>query len=536
MNVLRLSALVAAFVLALAGCAGSNGSSSLPPPPPPADFTLSVSPTSVSVIQGATSAPITVSVVAANGFTGTVSVTAAGLPAGVTTSPAFPVGVSAGSPQPFTVTVPANTAAGDSTITLHGTSGSLAHDAPAMTLHTAAVQTSQVGSILYLQTILNGHTARIGLETKWGGSIVEISMDGANVVNAHDTGREVQPALYDLNGGLGANGWDPVLGGDKYDHGSTVLSQQVTSNSLYTKTSPLYWNPDAFGGGPSAPVQSDTTFEQTVTAVPDAPLAFKLHLKLTHNGTDYHYVTQQEFPAVYVNSAYTTFVYYGDKVPWTNGSITTAPVTTTTSWVYTPEQWAALVDVNNQGLTVFVAGSYHSWVSVYFPGSGGSGPTGDATAYMRSLTEFSVGPGAVIEGDVYLIPGDANAARAVVYNLHQSATAANLAEPFGAMDAPVPNSTVSGTSFAVSGWALGNAPVSAVKLYVDGMLTGAAQLGMARPDVVAAYPAIAQVNCGWQYSLNTATLTNGMHTIAVHIVDSSNNEVLLLPVSVTVSN
>ena len=520
----------------VAGCGSGGGSLSPPPPPPAADFRLSVSPTSLSVVQGATSSPITVSVVAANGFTGTVSVTISGLPAGATTSSAFPLSVSASSPQPFTVTVPANAAAGDSNIILHGMSGSLAHDAPALTLHTAAVQTSQVGSVLYLQTVLNCHTARIGLETNWGGSIVEISMDGTNVVNAHDTGREVQPALYDLNGGLGANGWDPVLGGDKYDHGSTVLNQQVTNNSLYTKTSPLYWNPDAFGGGPSAPVQSDTTFEQTVTVAPDAPLAFKLHLKLTHNGTDYHYVTQQEFPAVYVNSTYTTLVYYGGKVPWTNGSITTAPVTSTTLWVYAPEQWAALVDANNQGLTAFVPGSYPSWVSVYFPGSGGSGPTGDATAYMRPLTEFTVGPGAVTEGDVYLIPGDANAARAVVYNLHQSVTAANLAEPFGVMDAPAPNSTVSGTRFAVAGWAIGNVPVSAVNVYVDGTLTGAALLGIARPDVVAAYPAIAQLNCGWQYSLDTATLTNGMHTIAIHIVDSSNNEVLLPPVSVTVSN
>jgi hypothetical protein len=55
-----------------------------------------------------------------------------------------------------------------------------------------------------------------------------------------------------------------------------------------------------------------------------------------------------------------------------------------------------------------------------------------------------------------LIPGDANAARADVYNLHQSVTAANLAEPFGVMDAPAPNSTVSGTSFAVAGWAIGD--------------------------------------------------------------------------------
>jgi hypothetical protein len=481
--------------------------------------------------------PVTVSVVAVNGFAGIVSVTISGLPAGATTTPTFPLSVSAISPQQFTVSVPANAAAGDSTITLHGASGSLAHDAPALTLSTAAVQTSQAGSILYLQTVLNGHTARIGLETNWGGSIVEISIDGTNVANAHDTGREVQPALYDLNGGQGANGWDPVLGGDKYDHGSPIVSQQTSASSLYTKATPLFWNPDAFGGGPTSPVTSDTTFEQTVTVAPGAPLAFQLHLKLTHNGTDYHYVTQQEFPAVYVNSAYTTLVYYGGKTPWTNGASTKAPVATTAMWVYAPEQWAALVDANNQGLTVFVPGSYPSWTSVYFPGGGGSGPTGDATAYMRPLTEFSVGPGEVIEGDVYLIPGDAAAARAVVYSLHQAVVpAAGLAAPFGVMDTPSGSATLSGANYVVSGWAIGNVSVSAVNIYVDGTPIGAATLGLPRPDVVAAYPAIAQVNCGWQYSLNTTTLANSVHTISAHIVDASNNEVLPPPVSVTVSN
>ena len=528
--------MLAAWCVAIlvAGCGGGGGNGS--PAPQPGDFKLSLSPNALSVAQGDTSLPVTVSAVAMNGFASTVSVTITGLPAGATTSPTFPMSVSASSPQQFTVTVPANAAVGDSTITLHGTSGSLAHDAPALTLSTAAVQTSQAGSILYLQTVLHGHTARIGLETNWGGSIVEISMDGTNVVNAHDTGREVQPALYDLNGGLGANGWDPVLGGDKYDHGSTVLSQQVNTNSLHTKTSPLYWNPDAFGGGLSAPVQSDTTFEQSVTVAPGAPLAFKLHLKLTPNGADYHYVTLQEFPAVYVNSTYTTLVYYGGKVPWTNGSITTAPVTTTWLSVSAPEQWAALVDANNQGLTVFVPGSYPSWSSISFPGAGGSGPMGDATVYMRPLAEFEVGPGAVIEGDVYLIPGDAQAARTVVYNLHGLVPAADFTLPFGVMDAPASNATVSGTNYAVAGWAVGNSPVSAVNVYVDGTPSGAAVLGISRPDVVAAYPAVAPVNCGWQYTLDTTRLANGTHTVAAHVVDTSNNDVPLPPVSVAVSN
>jgi len=35
--------------------------------------------------------------------------------------------------------------------------------------------------------------------THWGGSIVEVSVNGTNFVNADDTGQEVQPAFYDGN-------------------------------------------------------------------------------------------------------------------------------------------------------------------------------------------------------------------------------------------------------------------------------------------------------------------------------------------------
>jgi hypothetical protein len=395
---------------------------------------------------------------------------------------------------------------------------------------------SQSGTVLYLQSHAGGHTARIGLDTNWGGAIVEVSLDGTNFVNAHDTGREVQPAVYDAAGAAGANGWDPVLGGDKYDRGSPILVQNLGAGLLYTSATPLQWNPDAFGGGLNAPVDSDMTFEQTVTLAPDAPLGFKLHLKLAHNGTDYHYVTQQEFPAVYVNSAYTTLAYYGGTAPWTNGASTMVPVGTTDFSVYAPELSAALVDANNQGLTVFVPGSYPSWITTYFPQSGGSGPMGDATVYMRPISVFNFGPGEFIEGDVYLIPGDATAARSIVYGLHQSVPTAYLAAAFGTIDAPAVNANISGTSYITSGWTIGGVPVTSVNVYVDGALKGSATLGTPRPDVVAAWPAIAQVNCGWDYSLDTTKLVNGAHTVDIHIVDSSGREELLPPVPVTVSN
>ena len=88
-----------------------------------ADFNLSASPTSTSVTQG-TNVGDTISVAPVNGFTGSVALSASGLPAGVTAafSPSSTTSTS-------TLTLTANSTAtvGTSTVTITGTSGSLTH-------------------------------------------------------------------------------------------------------------------------------------------------------------------------------------------------------------------------------------------------------------------------------------------------------------------------------------------------------------------------------------------------------------------------
>ncbi|MGB7759905.1 MAG: SBBP repeat-containing protein [Bryobacteraceae bacterium] len=94
------------------------------------------------------------------------------------------------------------------------------------------------------------------------------------------------------------------------------------------------------------------------------------------------------------------------------------------------------------------------------------------------------------------------------------------------IDGPAPGATVSGTA-TVSGWAIDNAStvgtaISGVQVLVDGTAVGAATYGVNRPDVCAAYPG--RPGCphvGFSYSLNTATLTLGSHTITVNATDSA---------------
>ena len=89
----------------------------------PVNFTLSASPTSLTVMQGSAGSS-TITVAPVNGFTGSVSLAASGLPSGVTASfnPA-----SATTTSSLTLTASATAASGTSTVTITGTSGSLTH-------------------------------------------------------------------------------------------------------------------------------------------------------------------------------------------------------------------------------------------------------------------------------------------------------------------------------------------------------------------------------------------------------------------------
>jgi hypothetical protein len=94
------------------------------------------------------------------------------------------------------------------------------------------------------------------------------------------------------------------------------------------------------------------------------------------------------------------------------------------------------------------------------------------------------------------------------------------------IDAPAPGATISGT-VSVSGWAINNASkigsaISSVHVLVDGVTAGTATYGVSRPDVCSAYPGRAGCpNVGYTYSLNTATLASGSHTITVTATDSA---------------
>jgi hypothetical protein len=121
------NAVIGSFLLLCVGCGGAGGNLQAPPPSP--DFTLGLSPNSINIPQGGTSAPINISVTAQNGFAGSVQVALNGLPGGVAANPVSPFRVSAGSSVAVVFGADAKAPTGNFTVTAQGTSSGLNHSA-----------------------------------------------------------------------------------------------------------------------------------------------------------------------------------------------------------------------------------------------------------------------------------------------------------------------------------------------------------------------------------------------------------------------
>ncbi len=128
---------------------------------PAPDFTLSDSPASLSIAQGANGSS-TIAVSPLNGFTGSVALSASGLPSGVTASfnPASTTGSST-----LTLSASSTAATGTATVTITGTSGSLTHTATlslAVTASGGGGGCTPSGTVLCSGSIVTGLSATTG--------------------------------------------------------------------------------------------------------------------------------------------------------------------------------------------------------------------------------------------------------------------------------------------------------------------------------------------------------------------------------------
>ena len=112
------------------GCSSSGRS--VPAPLPAQDFSLSLSPTTMSLQELGGGTVPTISIIPTNGFSGTVAITFPSLPSGITVASGGPSGgppyvASPGKALNLNITASQAAALGNGTITIEGTSGNLAH-------------------------------------------------------------------------------------------------------------------------------------------------------------------------------------------------------------------------------------------------------------------------------------------------------------------------------------------------------------------------------------------------------------------------
>ena len=105
-----------------------------------------------------------------------------------------------------------------------------------------------------------------------GGAISELVWNGKQFINNYDYGRQIQIAFnftnvgeYDNPNEAGSRYGCPGVVNASVAQGSPVHYAYFSGNTLYTKTSPLQWNPDNWGGSNRWPVMWNGTIEKEVT-------------------------------------------------------------------------------------------------------------------------------------------------------------------------------------------------------------------------------------------------------------------------------
>ncbi|MBO4350047.1 MAG: hypothetical protein J6A01_03750 [Proteobacteria bacterium] len=394
---------------------------------------------------------------------------------------------------------------------------------------------------------------KIGVRQEWGGSIIfwgqadgKPGMNSTNTIDANDTGREVQVAVYDLarlrqycaatascwidghgyndemmcSTGIRHLGWNPVQGGNYCNIGSGIESVSNKDGILEIVTVPLQWNPDWDNGDPNAcglsleqicadgskkNKRSDVRLTQRIRFINS--LTAELYYRVDNIGELDHRENVQEFPTLY--SA------YGGHGLDDYGTLMTAnnkKVTPESNTVFkTEEPWVAFV---NSSKTYGVGLLYENGVLEF---SGEYHPK--SYNVVRSRVNFGLPKNGSVSSRVYLFLGNYDTIADQVAKIQKRLP------PFGALDTPDGKDAVSG-DVKISGWTLDNKTVKKVVARIDETKEVELKYGEERSDVCLEW--VGYANCkksGFSSTISFAGYTNQCdHLIEIIATDDDNNE------------
>jgi len=130
----------------------------------------------------------------------------------------------------------------------------------------------------------------------------------------------------------------------------------------------------------------------------------------------------------------------------------------------------------------------------------------------------------------------------LAFTVAATAGSAPPSPPFGQIDSAIDSVNGSSTvgqsdAVVVGGWAadqVDGAPLSNVKVYIDGYLAGTPALGIARADVAAVEGSV-YLNSGYRLTYSAATLALGSHAVTVTASDSGGRSTTFGPLAFTVA-
>ena len=348
---------------------------------------------------------------------------------------------------------------------------------------------------------------KIGVREEWGGSIVFYGladgvpgMNATNTIDANDTGREVQVALYDpdrIHQGCAHDascasdygtcpssitylGWNPVQGGNRCNNGSGLDTVSSPPGELTITTQPLHWNPNwdftsCDSGGCADPSlatrRSDVRLTQTLRFV--RTHVVELTYKIENLADMNHAPTIQELPTLYAaNGSGGPNLHRLIQSDGTEVSIDEG--TSGDGFYYrnfsSPSEWVTLQnDALDYGVGLLQENGLHEFQAWQH--------TGMPFNNVRTRFEFGLPAMGTVYGRAYLLIGGLGTVSAAAEEVIDSLP------PFGALE----SATVSG-GVELVGYALDNRGVVSVDARIDEVHSLPLNYGHERSDVCLQWP------------------------------------------------
>ena len=385
---------------------------------------------------------------------------------------------------------------------------------------------------------------KIGARREWGGSIVFFGLSanaGSNTIDGNDTGREVQVAIYDssrIHQGCAYNascqsaamtcpnsitylGWNPVQGGNRCNKGSGVKSVNNKNVIMEIVTVPLHWNPnwdatDCTSNGCSTSLatrQSDVQLTQRLRFV--STHVVELFYSIQNLANLNHTATVQELPTMY--AAYGAHG-LGNYNRLMNADKTEIKIDQNGNDGFFYKHFnssAPWVTLQNANLDYGVGILYENGLLSY---------TGWQKAgvfnNVRSDITFGLPANGTVNARAYLILGSFDMVK------NQAEWLMKTIPPFGVIDYPAENASVSGKSVKVSGWALDNSKVTKVEALMDESTTIKLNYGDDRPDVCKVWVGYPMCNhVGYSGTIDVSGLDkNCKHLLEIVATDDHGNK------------